>query len=338
MADAIAFLLGRTPATSTATISSSTAASPATTSAACRGSRDHARLSGAAQRRPTLVLTTPPVRIEGRPDGRDLRGDPRCVARGRPPRVRHRLGPRSPPQPERPLEVGGRGLDPARIPPHRGAADPRGPHGDGEHVPPSRRPGEDRDHGRRGVARARRGGPGRGLARGRAPPVRPSPAAARRADAPARGGLPDPAGALDRAARHRRGRPLPGAGGLPRAEAGPAAAPAARDRDQRREGRPPDRRAARPGVEHVQGHARGVPAPLELVDGFCREAGRAPAAVERSIQFGADALQNGAADLVALSREFVAAGATHLIYTCPIPYSAAGARRLWQEVVSPLRG
>jgi hypothetical protein len=40
---------------------------------------------------------------------------------------------------------------------------------------------------------------------------------------------------------------------------------------------------------------------------------------------------------VALSREFVAAGASHLIYTCPIPYSAGGARRIWDEVVTPLR-
>jgi hypothetical protein len=34
----------------------------------------------------------------------------------------------------------------------------------------------------------------------------------------------------------------------------------------------------------------------------------------------------------------VEAGATHLIYTCPIPYCAAGARRVWSEVVAPLRG
>ena len=75
-----------------------------------------------------------------------------------------------------------------------------------------------------------------------------------------------------------------------------------------------------------------------MLDGYFREAGRDPAEIQRSIQFGADALQNGAGALVALSREFVAAGATHLIYTCPIPYSAAGARRVWQEVVTPLRG
>jgi F420-dependent oxidoreductase-like protein len=88
--------------------------------------------------------------------------------------------------------------------------------------------------------------------------------------------------------------------------------------------------------------AKGTPAEFGrlsgLVDAYCREIGRDPASVERSIQFGPDALGGGAAALVALSREFVAAGATHLIYTCPTPYSAAGARRLWHEVVTPLRG
>jgi hypothetical protein len=88
--------------------------------------------------------------------------------------------------------------------------------------------------------------------------------------------------------------------------------------------------------------SKGTPAEFRrlstLLDGFCREAGRDPAAVERSIQFLPDAMAGGTADLVALAREFVAAGATHLIFTCPIPYSVAGARRLWTEVVAPIRG
>lgn len=88
--------------------------------------------------------------------------------------------------------------------------------------------------------------------------------------------------------------------------------------------------------------AKGTPAEFRrlsaLLDGYCREAGRDPAAVARSIQFLPDAMQGGPADLVALGREFVAAGATHLIFTCPMPYSAAGARRLWDEVVARLRG
>ena len=75
--------------------------------------------------------------------------------------------------------------------------------------------------------------------------------------------------------------------------------------------------------------SKGTPAEFrrlsEMLDGYCREAGRDPAEIQRSIQFGADALQDGADALIKLSREFVEAGATHLIYTCPIPYSAAGA-------------
>ena len=35
---------------------------------------------------------------------------------------------------------------------------------------------------------------------------------------------------------------------------------------------------------------------------------------------------------------YVAAGATHLVYTCPQPYSAEHARWLWDEVVTPLKG
>jgi alkanesulfonate monooxygenase SsuD/methylene tetrahydromethanopterin reductase-like flavin-dependent oxidoreductase (luciferase family) len=88
--------------------------------------------------------------------------------------------------------------------------------------------------------------------------------------------------------------------------------------------------------------AKGTPADFrrlsDLLDGYCREAGRDPAAVERSIQFLPEAMQGrSSADLVALGREFVAAGATHLIWSCPTPYSAAGARRLWHEVAARLR-
>ena len=42
-------------------------------------------------------------------------------------------------------------------------------------------------------------------------------------------------------------------------------------------------------------------------------------------------------DAVARGREFLAAGATHLIFSVPAPYSAAGVRQLWKDVVTPLR-
>ena len=70
-----------------------------------------------------------------------------------------------------------------------------------------------------------------------------------------------------------------------------------------------------------------------LLDGYCREIGRDPAEIERSIQFLPDAMTG---DLVAVGRDFIAAGATHLIWSCPEPYSAAGARFVWDKVVLPL--
>ena len=42
-------------------------------------------------------------------------------------------------------------------------------------------------------------------------------------------------------------------------------------------------------------------------------------------------------DIVARAREFIAAGATHLIFSVPRVYSAAAARSIWNEVVTPLR-
>lgn len=71
-----------------------------------------------------------------------------------------------------------------------------------------------------------------------------------------------------------------------------------------------------------------------LIDQYCREMGRDPATVERSIQFLPDAM-NG--DVVGRARAFVAAGATHLIFSCPVPYTAAGVRSVWKDVVAALR-
>jgi hypothetical protein len=59
--------------------------------------------------------------------------------------------------------------------------------------------------------------------------------------------------------------------------------------------------------------------------------------VERSIQFLPGAMSRDAAEMAARARAFVLAGATHLIFTCPIPYSAAGVRWVWEEIVSRLR-
>ena len=70
------------------------------------------------------------------------------------------------------------------------------------------------------------------------------------------------------------------------------------------------------------------------LDQHCREIGRDPAEVERSIQFLPEAMQG---DVVAVARDFIAAGATHLIFSCPVPYSTASARHLWDKVIGPLR-
>ncbi len=74
-----------------------------------------------------------------------------------------------------------------------------------------------------------------------------------------------------------------------------------------------------------------------LIDAYCREIGRDPAEVERSIQFLPEAMGDDAGDLAARARAFLTAGATHLIFSCPVPYSAAGARWLWEEVIPRVR-
>jgi F420-dependent oxidoreductase-like protein len=71
-----------------------------------------------------------------------------------------------------------------------------------------------------------------------------------------------------------------------------------------------------------------------LLDQYCEEIGRDPREIERSIQFLPDAMKGDAAGH---ARDFIAAGATHLIFSVPVPYNAAGVRWLWNEVVTPLR-
>jgi F420-dependent oxidoreductase-like protein len=84
--------------------------------------------------------------------------------------------------------------------------------------------------------------------------------------------------------------------------------------------------------------AQGTPeefrAKCARIDGYCRELGRDPATIERSIQFLPDAMEGG---IVARARAFMAAGATHLIFSCPVPYGAAGVRKVWDDVVAVLR-
>ena len=71
-----------------------------------------------------------------------------------------------------------------------------------------------------------------------------------------------------------------------------------------------------------------------LLDGYCRDIGRDPAEIERSMQFLPDAMQG---DVVSRARGFLHAGATHLIFSVPTPYSAAGVQWLWHDVVEALR-
>jgi F420-dependent oxidoreductase-like protein len=98
--------------------------------------------------------------------------------------------------------------------------------------------------------------------------------------------------------------------------------------------------AARHGQEWNM--AKGTPEEFrrrsDLLDGYCREIGRDPAEVARSIQFLPEAMTDDAAELAARARRFAAAGATHVIFSCPVPYTAAGARWLWNEVVPRVQG
>ncbi len=71
-----------------------------------------------------------------------------------------------------------------------------------------------------------------------------------------------------------------------------------------------------------------------VLDEHCRAVGRDPAEIERSAQFPPS---RNAEELIGTARELVAAGATHVIFTCPQPYSAEGARWLWEEVVPRVR-
>jgi len=71
-----------------------------------------------------------------------------------------------------------------------------------------------------------------------------------------------------------------------------------------------------------------------VLEAHCEDVGRNPDEIERSVQFRAGP---SAAELIAMGQSYLDVGATHLVFTCPQPYSAEGARWLWNEVVTPLR-
>ena len=85
--------------------------------------------------------------------------------------------------------------------------------------------------------------------------------------------------------------------------------------------------------------ANGTPeefaAKCARLDEHCREIGRDPATIERSIQFLPHAMEG---DIVARATQFMKAGATHLIFSVATPYSAKNVQALWKNVVEPLRG
>jgi F420-dependent oxidoreductase-like protein len=103
-------------------------------------------------------------------------------------------------------------------------------------------------------------------------------------------------------------------------------------------------RGERVGLRIVAAHAQawnmanGTPEEFRtksaLLDGYCKDIGRDPSEIERSIQFLPNAMSG---DIVDRARAFIAAGATHLIFSVPGVYSAAGARAIWNDVVMPLR-
>ena len=70
------------------------------------------------------------------------------------------------------------------------------------------------------------------------------------------------------------------------------------------------------------------------LDEHCRAVGRDPASIERSIQFLPDAMGG---DVVKKAKDFMAAGATHLIFSVATPYSARHVKTLWRDVIEPLK-
>jgi F420-dependent oxidoreductase-like protein len=73
----------------------------------------------------------------------------------------------------------------------------------------------------------------------------------------------------------------------------------------------------------------------EVLDGYCREIGRDPAAIARSVQVRFD--QAAPEQTRALLKDFVQAGASHLVVAVTSPYPEHVARRVVDEIIEPLR-
>ena len=73
----------------------------------------------------------------------------------------------------------------------------------------------------------------------------------------------------------------------------------------------------------------------EVLDNYCAAIGRDPAAIERSVQVFAD--PDNLSDARDTVRDYITAGATHLILNLRAPYPQGIVHRLAEEVAEPLR-
>jgi F420-dependent oxidoreductase-like protein len=71
-----------------------------------------------------------------------------------------------------------------------------------------------------------------------------------------------------------------------------------------------------------------------VLDEHCRAIGRDPATIQRSVQLIGERMEG---DVVSRARDFIEAGATHVVFGCPEPFSAEAARWLWHDVVGRVR-
>jgi F420-dependent oxidoreductase-like protein len=74
---------------------------------------------------------------------------------------------------------------------------------------------------------------------------------------------------------------------------------------------------------------------MEVLDGYCAEIGRNPAAIRRSVQFPINPSELSAARETV--RSYIEAGANHLILNLRYPYPEGIVRRLASEIAEPLQ-